>query len=103
MPRVPSPAAAAIGDNIREARAAKGWTQDQLAAETGIDSSNIRAYEGGRALTNLHSLVRISAALGVDPGALLKGITPDLFVTREDDARRTRPHRSAGSGAGAAA
>ena len=100
VPRVPSPAAAVIGENIREARAAKEWTQDQLAAETGIDSSNIRAYESGRSLTNLHSLVRISAALAIDPGTLLKGLTPDLFLTREDDARRNRTHRGrAGSAA----
>ncbi|MER7798606.1 helix-turn-helix transcriptional regulator [Microbacterium sp. NPDC096154] len=97
MPRVPSPAAERIGENIRAAREAKGWTQDELAAATGIDSSNIRAHESGRSLTNLHSLVRIAEALGVEPSVLLTDITSDLFRTRADDGRRrpARPHAPA--------
>lgn len=99
MPRVPSPAAAAIGLNIKTVREATGWTQDELAAATGIDSSNIRAYETGRSLTNLHSLIRLSEALGADPGTLLDGVTSEMFLTRADDARR-RVHRGrAGSAA----
>jgi transcriptional regulator with XRE-family HTH domain len=99
VPRVPSPAAAVIGENIRGARAARNWTQDELAAATGIDSSNIRAYETGRSLTNLHSLIRLSEALGADPGTLLDGVTSAMFLTRADDARR-RVHRGrAGSAA----
>lgn len=30
-------------------------TRDQLAVATGIDSSNIRSYESGRALMNVQS------------------------------------------------
>ncbi|MCD1267779.1 helix-turn-helix domain-containing protein [Microbacterium sp. MEC084] len=99
MARTPSPAAAVIGENIRGARDAKNWTQDQLAAATGIDSSNIRAYETGRSLTNLHSLIRISEALGADPADLLRDVTSDMFVSRADDGRRTRTHRASGSSA----
>jgi transcriptional regulator with XRE-family HTH domain len=54
-------------------------TQDELAAASGIDSSNIRAYEKGRATPNLFTLSRISTALGVEPGALLDGLTPEMF------------------------
>ena len=64
-------------------------TQDELAAGSGIDSSNIRAYENGRAMPSLHSLVRIAGALNADPGMFLTGLTPDLFAPIAD-ARSTR-------------
>jgi transcriptional regulator with XRE-family HTH domain len=63
-------------------------TQDELAAATGIDSSNIRAYENGRALPSVQSLVRLAAALGVQPGELLDGLTPELFTKAAHDRRR---------------
>lgn len=82
MPRVPSAAAAHIGSRIQAARKSRGLTQDQLAAATGIDSSNIRAYEAGRALTALASLVRIAEVLDVAAGELLDGVTSDMFAPR---------------------
>jgi transcriptional regulator with XRE-family HTH domain len=63
-------------------------TQDQLAAASGIDSSNIRAYEGGRAMPNLHSLLRIADALGVEVSALLAGVTLEMFPVSPSDGRR---------------
>lgn len=53
-----------------------------------IDSSNIRAYENGRALPNVQTLVRIATALDVEPGDLLVGLTPELFAAPADDGRR---------------
>ena len=50
MPRVPSAAATYVGEQIRAARIRYTKTHDQLAAETGIDSPNIRSYESGRAM-----------------------------------------------------
>lgn len=101
VPRVPSPAAAVIGRNIRAAREAQSRTQDELAVATGIDSSNIRAYEAGRQLTNLHSLIRISEALQVDPARLLEGVSSDMFVTRTDDGRRRAAVHRGGAGSAA--
>jgi len=54
-------------------------TQDQLAAGSGIDSSNIRAYENGRNMPNLYSLMRLAQALSVEPGELLIGLTLEMF------------------------
>ena len=79
MPRVASPAAAFIGEHIVRGRQKLGLTQDELAVISGIDSSNIRAYENGRAMPSVQSLVRIAFALGLEPGALLEGVTLDLF------------------------
>jgi transcriptional regulator with XRE-family HTH domain len=60
-------------------------TQDQLAAGSGIDSSNIRAYENGRNMPNLYSLMRLAQALSVEPGELLVGLTLEMFE-RDDGA-----------------
>jgi transcriptional regulator with XRE-family HTH domain len=88
MPRVPSPAAAHIGGLIAEQRTRLGLTQDQLAARSDIDSSNIRAYENGRAMPNLHSLMRIAGALDVEVAALLAGLELGMFPVAESDGRR---------------
>jgi len=88
MPRVPSEAAAKVGRMIGERRRTVGLSQDQLAAGSGIDSSNIRAYENGRAMPNVQSLVRIAYALGLRPGALIDELSPELFAAPENDGRR---------------
>jgi transcriptional regulator with XRE-family HTH domain len=88
MPSVRSNAAAYIGQRILDARREGGWTQDEVAAATGIDSANIRKYDNGRAMPSIHILVRLAKGLDVEPGSLLTGITPDLFPTTEGDRRR---------------
>lgn len=68
-----------IGAQIAEFRKAQALSVDGLAYKSGIDSSNIRAYEAGRAMMNVRSLVRIADALGVDAGVLLEGVEPSMF------------------------
>lgn len=86
MPRVATAAAARIGVNVADQRRGRGLSVDQLATATGIDSSDIRAYENGRALTGLQSLVRIEEALEVDPPALFAGVDSGMFTRSKDDA-----------------
>ena len=88
MPRVTCDAAAHIRRLIAERRRQIAITQDELAAGSGIDSSTIRPDENGRATPSIHLLVRIAVALGLDPGALLEGLTFDLFTAKADDGRR---------------
>lgn len=88
MPRVPSEAAAHVGRQVGYRRRMLAMTQDELAAASGIDSSNIRAYENGRALPNLQTLVRIAGALGLEPGELLSGLTLEMFAPSSGDGRR---------------
>ncbi|MFT4188751.1 MAG: helix-turn-helix transcriptional regulator [Aeromicrobium sp.] len=90
MPRVASNAAAHIGARIAEHRVRQGLTQDEVAVRTSIDSSNIRAYEHGRAMPSVFTLVRIAQALDVPAGDLLDGLTPEQFTTPAAD-RRRRP------------
>lgn len=79
MARKATAAAAHIGARINTARTARSMTADELAVASRIDSSNIRAYEAGRSLMNVHSLVRIAEALEVDAGSLLEGVTGEMF------------------------
>jgi transcriptional regulator with XRE-family HTH domain len=65
-------------------------TQDQVAVASDIDSSNVRAYEGGRAMPSVQSLVRIAEVLDIEPGALLRGVTSALFAAPAEDGRRRR-------------
>lgn len=77
-----------MGRLISERRRQSTMTQDELAAASGIDSSNIRAYETGRAMPSVHSVVRIATALGTEPGELLTGLTRDLFTGSEQAGSR---------------
>jgi transcriptional regulator with XRE-family HTH domain len=88
VPRVPSYAAAYIGERIVEERLRLALTQDQLAAASGIDSANIRAHEKGRSMPSILTLVRLATALNVEPGALLEGLTLDHFAANEKRASR---------------
>ncbi|WP_460005143.1 helix-turn-helix domain-containing protein [Microbacterium xylanilyticum] len=88
MPRVPSAAAAHIGARIRRARESSTMTQDQLAAYSDIDSSNVRAYEAGRALPNVQTLVRLAEALKTPAGYFLEDLTLDMFPASTTDKRR---------------
>lgn len=81
MARTPSLAAARIGARIADLRKAQGLSVDGLAYKSGIDSSNIRAYEAGRAMMNIRSLVRIASSLGIEAGVLLEGRAPEMFET----------------------
>ena len=89
MPRVPSDAAAHVGRQIVDIRRRFGLTQDDLASASGIDSSNIRAFENGRAMPSIHTLIRLAAALNVEPAELLAGLTPEHFPGAENDRRRS--------------
>ena len=88
MPRVPSDAAAHVGRQIVEIRRRLALTQDDLASASGIDSSNIRAFENGRAMPSIHTLIRLAVALNVQPAELLAGLTPELFADADNDGRR---------------
>jgi transcriptional regulator with XRE-family HTH domain len=51
-------------------------SQEQLARDTGIHWSYIGRVERGENNLALTNLLRIAAALGVDPGDLVRGLTP---------------------------
>lgn len=61
-----------IGQKIREARLAKGMTQEELGAILGVQKSAIAKYESGRVVNIKRStLKKISDVLGIRPSELI--------------------------------
>ena len=72
-----------IGERIREARTAKGLTQEQLAEQVHVTKQAVYKYETG-IVTNipLDKLESIAACLGVAPG-YLAGTELDALIQDE--------------------
>ena len=67
---------------IREARAAKGWTQAELAERAGVTQQSIQRYESGAREPRADALVGIARACGVSVSYLL-GIADEGETARE--------------------
>ncbi len=64
------PALVKLGQQIRQLRSEKGYSQEGFAAAVGIDRSYMGAIERGeRNITSLY-LIRIAKTLNVEVGAL---------------------------------
>jgi transcriptional regulator with XRE-family HTH domain len=75
---------AAFGRRLRELRAERGISQDQLARRTGIDSTAVGRFERGAREPRLRSILRLATGLGVKPGRLVddlgeRRLTPQEF------------------------
>jgi transcriptional regulator with XRE-family HTH domain len=91
---------AAFGENLRQARKRARMTQAELSAAAPLDRAAISRLECGERAPDLPTLLRICAALGVQPRDLLRGIGPKdspRVVPRQ--ARSERQDRSARFGA----
>jgi len=63
-----------FGVNVRKARLAHGWTQEDLAERTGLASVQVSRIERGKREVRLTTLVRLVRALDVSPAELLRGL-----------------------------
>ena len=63
-----------FGANVRAARLSRGWTQEDLAAHTGLTSVQISRVERGKREIRLTTLVKLLSALDVPPQQLLEGV-----------------------------
>jgi transcriptional regulator with XRE-family HTH domain len=61
-----------LGSHIRELRYAKGWTQEDLAERSGMNSVQISHLENGRNEAKISTILRLAKAFGVTAGELLK-------------------------------
>ncbi|HEX7855345.1 MAG TPA: helix-turn-helix transcriptional regulator [Sphingobium sp.] len=60
-----------LARNLRQLRLARGFSQDDLAAEAGLRQALISAIEVGTANPTLDSLDRVASALKIDLSILL--------------------------------
>lgn len=62
-----------VGERIKAARIAAGFTQAQLAKRLGIAYQNIGQWESGKRVPGLDSIFKIATALHVHPCKLAFG------------------------------
>lgn len=55
-----------IGEAIRHARKARGWTQGDISARTNLRVATISSLENGDAGTKLATLLAVMSALGLE-------------------------------------
>jgi transcriptional regulator with XRE-family HTH domain len=63
-----------FGQNVRAARLARGWTQEQLAHETGLASVQISRIERGKREVRISTLLRFVKALDMSADDPLDGV-----------------------------
>jgi transcriptional regulator with XRE-family HTH domain len=61
-----------FGQNVRRERIAKGLSQDELAVRANMRRSYVSDLERGTRNPSVQALGRIAAALGIEPGDLLR-------------------------------
>lgn len=61
-----------VGEQIRDARKAKGLTQKELGAIMGLSESVVNKYETGKQNLSLETVQKVARALGVELTVLIK-------------------------------
>ena len=89
MPEPVSEAAREFGARIRTARETLGVSQQHVAEQAGLHVSYLGQVERGARNVALHNILRIAAALKVQPGQLLDGL-PDPDAPPPKKRRRGR-------------
>lgn len=64
------------GHYIARLRAARGWTQEELAWQSGVSRPAIARLETGATDPRASTLVALARALDVGPGDLWAGVAP---------------------------
>lgn len=92
----PPERAGALGANVRRLRLARGLTQQQLAAASGLSRSTIAAVELGKyPSADSSTIAALAAGLGVSPQQLVESSVEVASVTDALAAFRDSPWRTA--------
>ncbi len=73
MPASGLPELTELGVNVKRERLARRWSQDELAAASGVSKAMLSQVESGKVNPTIGTLWKIAAALGVDFNLLLQG------------------------------
>jgi len=65
-----------FGERVRSHRQRREWSLETLAERTGLHWTYVGSVERGERNVSLLNIVRLAAALEVDPGELVAGLTP---------------------------
>ncbi|MCL4158901.1 UNVERIFIED_CONTAM: hypothetical protein GTU68_052673, partial [Idotea baltica] len=69
-----SPLRDTLARNLRLIRAEKGWSQERLAAEAGLNRTYLSAVERSEQNMSLDNLYRLAQGLGVEAFTLIKSV-----------------------------
>ena len=69
-----SPILDKFGERIRELRKECGWSQEEFAAECGLDRTYVGSCERGERNVALRNIEKIATALGVTISELTEGL-----------------------------
>ena len=61
-----------VAAKIKAARAAAEISQAELGSRVGVNQRQVSRWEVGLRVPDAYAIIKIAAALGIDPGALLK-------------------------------
>jgi len=62
-----------LGQNVRQLREAKGWSQEDYADRAGIHRTYVSDIERGRRNPTITVVEKLATPFGVSPGSLLDG------------------------------
>jgi transcriptional regulator with XRE-family HTH domain len=65
-----------LGTRVREARAAKGWSQERLAEAAGLHRTYIGGIERGERNVSILNIAKIARVLGKTPADLVSERVP---------------------------
>ena len=63
-----------LGENVRDARKERGWTQEELSARTKLAVVQISRIERGKREIRLSTRIRLLDGLDIAPDVLLRGL-----------------------------
>jgi transcriptional regulator with XRE-family HTH domain len=64
-----------FGQTVRQRRASRGWTQEDLADAAGLTATYVGQVERGDKVPSLTVVLKLARGLGVPPGDLLEGFS----------------------------
>lgn len=70
--RTDDPLVGDLGSNLREARKRLELTQEQVAERSGVHPTEVSRIEAGKRDPRISTLLRLAAAVQVQPGQLLE-------------------------------
>lgn len=77
----PQAGARVLGRAVREVRARRGWSQEELGYQSGLHRNYVGSLERGSVNPTFTTLMKVAGGLGVPLSALL-----ELYETRRDEA-----------------
>lgn len=71
-----------LGARVRFERQQRGWTQRELATESGVSIDRVAAIEADQSAPSIGDIALIAAALGVSVVSLARAEQSDAAVTK---------------------